>query len=111
MSGTRAPARDSSLRDRKAPGNVSLTHPAAPPAQCNADGRPLPAMPRNRSELALGNAVAAVVNGLAEFPGHGLDALGRRVESGDDGGLRRLVALGIQTAGILQGGVIRLHSP
>ena len=45
MSGTRVPARDSSLRDRKAPGNVSLTHPAAPPRQCNAEGPLLPAIP------------------------------------------------------------------
>ena len=45
MTGTRAPARDSSLRDRKAPGNVSLTHPAAPPRQCNAEGPLLPAIP------------------------------------------------------------------
>ena len=37
MTGTRVPARDSSLRDRKAPGNVSLTHPAAPPGQCSAE--------------------------------------------------------------------------
>jgi len=45
MTGTRAPARDSSLRDRKAPGNVSLTHPAAPRTQCSAEGTLLPAIP------------------------------------------------------------------
>ena len=45
MTETRVPARDSSLRDRKAPGNVSLTHPAAPPMQCSAEGGLLPAMP------------------------------------------------------------------
>ncbi len=45
MTGTRVPARDSSLQDRKAPGNVSLTHPTAPPRQCSADEGALLAMP------------------------------------------------------------------
>ena len=72
MTGTRVPARDSSLRDRKAPGNVTLTHLAAPPGQCSADGPPLPAMPATAATLALRDAVVAAAAGLAELLGHGL---------------------------------------
>ena len=45
------PARDSSLQDRKAPGNVSLTHPAAPPRQCSRAFAVPPDMPTSVARL------------------------------------------------------------
>src|SRR6185437_5511519 len=72
-------ARDSSRQDRKAPGNVSLSHLAAPLGQCK---RSLPLTPQGTARR-LTHRHGARPNGLVELAGDALDALGRRMEGAD----------------------------
>src|SRR3569833_361022 len=93
---------DSSLQDRKAPGNVTLTHPAAPPVQCNAEAKPPPVLPGGAPSLALRDAAVRRSGGLRELLRKPLDPLRRRVEGRHHGILRRLRAHIIGGAGVLQ---------
>ena len=102
MTETKVPARDSSLQDRKAPGNVTLTHLTAPRVQCSADTLRPPVVPSDTSALR----DTAVWRGgvLRELLGQFLDPLSRCVEGGDHGILRCLRAHVVGGTCILQGG-------
>lgn len=69
-------ARDSSRWDRKAPGNVSPTHLAAPQVQCSALQPKAPWRPSANSD--------AVAPALVELLGNALEPFGRRIERADD---------------------------
>src|ERR1700681_4382606 len=96
MPGPTSPDRDSSREIDKAPGIMLLTHPAAPPRQCNAAPRPAPrfiATIHRRSILGkpiLGSLIRAGASSERdaggatgiEHLGHLLDALGCGIERG-----------------------------
>src|ERR1700685_647689 len=66
-----SPARDSSRRNRKAPGNVALSHLTAPRVECSASGGQAPAIVLAAEFLAKtahgGNLPAVALTDSADF--------------------------------------------